>query len=185
MEHPNQEGDTCIDWISQYCWTNGWNCLWRGQSVYRNRTLIPPGSVLTPKSTQENSSFGGCSKFNPPTHRSHPHLQTCQQTPRKMCRLWSSEAEYWGPGSATQNADLTRGAPPPPKNSPIPPQKGLTYIHPEVPTGSLTQPLWQPPGAPIFASGTALVSRIFHMLPVAAALQAARVCIFAAKQHVQ
>ena len=38
----NQEGDTCIDWTSQYCWTNGWNCLWRGHSVYRNRPLIPP-----------------------------------------------------------------------------------------------------------------------------------------------
>ena len=42
VEHPNQEGDTCIDWTSQYCWTNGWNCLWRGHSVYRNRPLIPP-----------------------------------------------------------------------------------------------------------------------------------------------
>ena len=41
VEHPNQEGDTCIDWTSQYCWTNGWNCLWRGHSVYRNRPLIP------------------------------------------------------------------------------------------------------------------------------------------------
>ena len=41
-EHPNPEGDTCIDWTSQYCWTNGWNCLWRGHSVYRNRPLIPP-----------------------------------------------------------------------------------------------------------------------------------------------
>ena len=42
VEHPNQKGDTCIDWTSQYCWTNGWNCLWRGHSVYRNRPLIPP-----------------------------------------------------------------------------------------------------------------------------------------------
>ena len=42
VEHPNQEGDTCIDWTAQYCWTNGWNCLWRGHSVYRNRPLIPP-----------------------------------------------------------------------------------------------------------------------------------------------
>ena len=42
VEHPNQEGDTCIDWTSQYCWTNGWNCLWRGHSVYWNRPLIPP-----------------------------------------------------------------------------------------------------------------------------------------------
>ena len=42
VEHPNQEGDTRIDWTSQYCWTNGWNCLWRGHSVYRNRPLIPP-----------------------------------------------------------------------------------------------------------------------------------------------
>ena len=42
VEHPNQEGDTCFDWTSQYCWTNGWNCLWRGHSVYRNRPLIPP-----------------------------------------------------------------------------------------------------------------------------------------------
>ena len=42
VEHPNQEGDTCIDWTSQYCWTNGWNCLWRGHSVYRHRPLIPP-----------------------------------------------------------------------------------------------------------------------------------------------
>ena len=41
VEHPNQEGDTCIDWTSQYCRTNGWNCLWRGHSVYRNRPLIP------------------------------------------------------------------------------------------------------------------------------------------------
>ena len=41
VEHPNQEGDTCIDWTSQHCWTNGWNCLWRGHSVYRNRPLIP------------------------------------------------------------------------------------------------------------------------------------------------
>ena len=41
VEHPNQEGDTCIDWTSQYCWTNGWNCLCRGHSVYRNRPLIP------------------------------------------------------------------------------------------------------------------------------------------------
>ena len=41
VEHPNQEGDTCIDWTSQYCWTNGWNCLWRGHSVYRNQPLIP------------------------------------------------------------------------------------------------------------------------------------------------
>ena len=41
VEHPNQEGDTCIDWTSQYCWTNGWNCLWRGHSVYGNRPLIP------------------------------------------------------------------------------------------------------------------------------------------------
>ena len=41
VEHPNQEGDTCIDWTSQYCWTNGWNCLWQGHSVYRNRPLIP------------------------------------------------------------------------------------------------------------------------------------------------
>ena len=24
VEHPNQEGDTCIDWTSQYCWTNGY-----------------------------------------------------------------------------------------------------------------------------------------------------------------
>ena len=45
VEHPNQEGDTCIDWTSQYCWTNGWNCLWRGHSVYRNRPLIPPVRV--------------------------------------------------------------------------------------------------------------------------------------------
>ena len=43
VEHPNQEGDTCIDWTSQYCWTNGRNFLWRGHSVYRNRPLIPPG----------------------------------------------------------------------------------------------------------------------------------------------
>ena len=43
VEHPNQEGDTCIDWTSQNCWTNGWNCLWRGHSVYWNRPLIPPG----------------------------------------------------------------------------------------------------------------------------------------------
>ena len=42
VEHPNQEGDTCIDWTSQYCWTNGWNCLRRGDSVYQNRPLIPP-----------------------------------------------------------------------------------------------------------------------------------------------
>ena len=42
VEHPNQEGETCFDWTSQYCWTNGWNCLWRGHSVYRNRPLIPP-----------------------------------------------------------------------------------------------------------------------------------------------
>ena len=49
VEHPNQEGDTCIDWTSQYCWTNGWNCLWRGHSVYRNRPLIPP---LLPPSTR-------------------------------------------------------------------------------------------------------------------------------------
>ena len=42
VEHPNQEGDTCFVWTSQYCWTNGWNCLWRGHSVYRNRPLIPP-----------------------------------------------------------------------------------------------------------------------------------------------
>ena len=41
VEHPNQEGDTCIDWTSQYCWTNGWNCLWRGHSVDRNRPLNP------------------------------------------------------------------------------------------------------------------------------------------------
>ena len=46
VEHPNQEGDTCIDWTSQYCWTNGWNCLWRGHSVYQNRPLIPQRSVL-------------------------------------------------------------------------------------------------------------------------------------------
>ena len=46
VEHPNQEGDTCIDWTSQYCWTNGWNCLWRGHSVYRNRPLIPPRQML-------------------------------------------------------------------------------------------------------------------------------------------
>ena len=32
---------TPIDWTSQYCWTNGWNCLWWGHSVYRNRPLIP------------------------------------------------------------------------------------------------------------------------------------------------
>ena len=30
-----------IDWTLQYCWTNGWNCVWRGHSVYRNRPLIP------------------------------------------------------------------------------------------------------------------------------------------------
>ena len=41
VEHPNQEGDMCIDWTSQYCWTSGWNCLWRGHAVYRNRPLIP------------------------------------------------------------------------------------------------------------------------------------------------
>ena len=41
VEHPNQEGDTCIDWTLQYCWTKGWNCLWQGHSVYRNRPLIP------------------------------------------------------------------------------------------------------------------------------------------------
>ena len=46
VEHPNQEGDTCIDCTSQYCWTNGWNCLWRGHSVYRNRPLIPPPPPL-------------------------------------------------------------------------------------------------------------------------------------------
>ena len=46
VEHPNQEGDTCIDWTSQYCWTNGWNCLWRGHSVYRNRPLIPRGQRM-------------------------------------------------------------------------------------------------------------------------------------------
>ena len=45
VEHPNQEGDTCIDWTSQYCWTNGGNCLWRGHSVYRNRPLIPQESL--------------------------------------------------------------------------------------------------------------------------------------------
>ena len=38
----NQEGDTCIEWTSQYCWTNGWNGLWRGHSVDQNRPLIPP-----------------------------------------------------------------------------------------------------------------------------------------------
>ena len=53
VEHPNQEGDTCIDWTSQYCWTNGWNCLWRGHSVYRNRPLIPSGaSFPEPKDRQ-------------------------------------------------------------------------------------------------------------------------------------
>ena len=46
VEHPNQEGDTCIDWTSQYCWTNGWNCLWWGHSVYRNRPLIPQSKGL-------------------------------------------------------------------------------------------------------------------------------------------
>ena len=48
-DHPNQEGDTCIDWTSQYCWTNGWNCLWRGHSVYRNRPLIPPKLTIVGK----------------------------------------------------------------------------------------------------------------------------------------
>ena len=53
VEHPNQEGDTCIDWTSQYCWTNGWNCLWRGHSVYRNRPLIP----LSPRDLWSGASL--------------------------------------------------------------------------------------------------------------------------------
>ena len=52
VEHPNQEGDTCIDWTSQYCWTNGGNCLWRGHSVYRNRPLIPPDQDTPPAAPQ-------------------------------------------------------------------------------------------------------------------------------------
>ena len=38
-----------VDWTSQYCWTNGWNCLWRGHSVYRNRPLIPPSNQRLPR----------------------------------------------------------------------------------------------------------------------------------------
>ena len=61
VEHPNQEGDTCIDGTSQYCWTNGWNCLWRGHSVYRNRPLIPqtrspPGQQLFLGRTQTKAA---------------------------------------------------------------------------------------------------------------------------------
>ena len=60
VEHPNQEGDACIDWTSQYCWTNGWNCLWRGHTVYRNRPLIPhrnrPWCLCSPLETPSRSN---------------------------------------------------------------------------------------------------------------------------------
>ena len=69
VEHPNQEGDTCIDWTSQYCWTNGWNCLWRGHSVYRNRPLIP---LKTSKKWV--SSGGGLGGSGPKTHWRMPFL---------------------------------------------------------------------------------------------------------------
>ena len=42
VEHPNQEGDTCIDWTSQYCWTNGWNCLWLELSMAGAFSLSEP-----------------------------------------------------------------------------------------------------------------------------------------------
>ena len=58
VEHPNQEGDACIDWTSQYCWTNGWNCLWRGHSVYRNRPLIPPPLCPPPPPTAVSKGGG-------------------------------------------------------------------------------------------------------------------------------
>ena len=76
VEHPNQEGDTCIDWTSQYCWTNGWNCLWRGHSVYRNRPLIPLYQVppdplpatcylfVIPESSEKVSLILSCVKQN-------------------------------------------------------------------------------------------------------------------------
>ena len=55
VEHPNQEGDTCIDWTSQYCWTNGWNCEWRGHSAFSlsEPTIDPP------------SAFDACPLANP------------------------------------------------------------------------------------------------------------------------
>ena len=66
VEHRNLEGDTCINWTSQYCWTNGWNCLWRGHSVYRNRPLIPrldPPPTAPPPPPQQvlTDSWGGVS----------------------------------------------------------------------------------------------------------------------------
>ena len=71
VEHPNQEGDTCIEWTSQYCWTNGWDCLWRGHSVYRNRPLIPPrgSDLLVHRRGTRACAIGQVSATKLPTHR--------------------------------------------------------------------------------------------------------------------
>ena len=41
--NPPPPYSTCMD-----CWPNGWNGLWRGHSVYRNRPLSSPTCMVHP-----------------------------------------------------------------------------------------------------------------------------------------
>ena len=82
VEHPNQEGDTCIDWTSQYCWTNGWNCLWRGHSVYQNRPLIPQKEGNRPKRSSGRQQHRGPAP--PMGVTTGTIMQTCPRLARQM-----------------------------------------------------------------------------------------------------
>ena len=109
VEHPNQEGDTCIDWTSQYCWTNGWNCLWRGHSVYRNQPLIPPPSPL-----QNPPKWAFGSTLCPQNTKKQPKRKCCVAKKKQVMQ-----------NKETKNTDPIRTTHPRPNppNHPHPPFK--------------------------------------------------------------
>ena len=57
-------------------------------------------------------------------------------TYRRFLNASPSPAMHWLDNQPTYHLSMSGG---------FPPQEANTYVHPEVPTGILTQPLWTPP----------------------------------------
>ena len=132
VEHPNQEGDTCIDWTSQYCWTNGWNCLWRGHSIYRNRPLIPQTPNRGHVQTARSKASPRCKQ---PTAKVDGN-STCVSFGKAVCL--DKRARGFGPrGSQERRAQelslgLSKGQQSPRRTcraTPPPPQSGPPNHH--------------------------------------------------------
>ena len=94
----------------QYCWTNGWDCLWRGHSVYWNRPLIP------------HTTRGGCEGVSgTPCGGKHTFFRHgCPPPPPTKLENETLKDKFFGPILAHKLLVPRPSPPPPPTTSLLP-----------------------------------------------------------------